>query len=356
MKKLLLLLMSANIGWAATPVANNLDFSNAAIQNIQNIGGRTTSSINLFSNNNQNVVLTAQGTGAVQLGSSPTAGTVFSNITSSTSALTFGLTGATNAGFVFTPSGTGQISLGAATNITAGNLTMSQNRSAQSVTASILNSNASNTASGANLALTTMTGGGNPFISFNILSSGQQWSMGIDNTHSSTDFQIYPAATLNNSPAPAFDLTTAGNVAFAGTISGQDGSFTSSGGIAGTISTTASAVVISSPATNATIMLTPKGNGNTQVGGNLNLVTAAAKINVPTGANASIGVTGAMAGSPGSVTVTSSNVTTSSLIFYVRKTGAGTLGQVSISAQSAGSFTLTSTSAETSTFNYWIIN
>jgi hypothetical protein len=97
--------------------------------------------------------------------------------------------------------------------------------------------------------------------------------------------------------------------------------------------------------------------GNIQASnGNLVLNMAGNKLVIATGANASTGVSGAMSGTPGTVTVTSSAVTTSSVIIYSRATSGGTLGQVSITAQPAGSFTLTSTGNETSTFNDLISN
>lgn len=81
-------------------------------------------------------------------------------------------------------------------------------------------------------------------------------------------------------------------------------------------------------------------------------------INVGTSSSTSAGTTLAMSGNPGSVNVVSSSITAASLIFYSRRIGGGTLGNIKISNQSgAGTFTLTSDSAnETSTFNYWIIN
>jgi len=98
--------------------------------------------------------------------------------------------------------------------------------------------------------------------------------------------------------------------------------------------------------------------GITLTTGNLTLSGASSKIliNAGTSTTASLGVTAAMSGTPGAVTVTSSAVTTSSVILFSRKTTGGTPGQVSITAQSAGAFTLTSTGNETSTFNYVIIN
>lgn len=70
----------------------------------------------------------------------------------------------------------------------------------------------------------------------------------------------------------------------------------------------------------------------------------------------SIGVTAAMAGSPGAVTVATTTSSASAIIFYSRATPGGTLGNVSITAQDGTGFTLTSTAAETSTFNWIIFN
>ena len=69
-----------------------------------------------------------------------------------------------------------------------------------------------------------------------------------------------------------------------------------------------------------------------------------------------MGLSGAMSGTPGVVTVSSPYIKVSSVILYSRNVAAGTLGNVSITAQSAGSFTLTSTANETSTFNYVVFN
>lgn len=94
----------------------------------------------------------------------------------------------------------------------------------------------------------------------------------------------------------------------------------------------------------------------TATNGNIVMGTIGNKIIVPTGSNASAGTSGAMSGSPGSVTVATTASSTTALIFYSRKTTGGTPGQVSISAQDGTGFTLLSTGNETSTFNWWIIN
>ena len=84
--------------------------------------------------------------------------------------------------------------------------------------------------------------------------------------------------------------------------------------------------------------------------------TLFSKLSVITGTNTSCGVTSAMAGAPGSVTVNSIAINLGSVVLYNRNTSGGTLGNVSISSQGASSFTLTSDANETSTFNYLVIN
>lgn len=98
-------------------------------------------------------------------------------------------------------------------------------------------------------------------------------------------------------------------------------------------------------------------SGNiTAANGNLTILTLGRKLSIATGVNSSVGVTSAMSGTPGTVSVSSSAVTTSSQILFSRATAGGTLGNVSISSQTTGNFTLLSDQNETSTFNYLIIN
>ena len=106
----------------------------------------------------------------------------------------------------------------------------------------------------------------------------------------------------------------------------------------------------------ASTSLTATAGAITATNGNLVLGTAGNKLSIATGANASVGVTAAMSGTPGTISVSTTACTTSSVILYSRATVGGTPGNVSISAQSNGSFTLLSTGNETSTFNYLIIN
>lgn len=90
--------------------------------------------------------------------------------------------------------------------------------------------------------------------------------------------------------------------------------------------------------------------------GNVELNTAGNKIIIATGANASVGTSAAMSGTPGAVTVATTASSATAKIFYSRATTGGTPGEVSITAQDGTGFTLTSTANETSTFNWWIIN
>jgi hypothetical protein len=90
--------------------------------------------------------------------------------------------------------------------------------------------------------------------------------------------------------------------------------------------------------------------------GNLNLNTAGNKINIATGANASIGVTAAMVA--GTVTVNTTAVTANSLIVLQHVTAGGTMGNLTYGSIVAGtSFVITSDSnTDTSTVLWWIVN
>lgn len=132
-----------------------------------------------------------------------------------------------------------------------------------------------------------------------------------------------------------------------------------------TATTSGGTVTLSIPSTfnapgsiTAATTLTATSGAITATNGNLVLSAAGNKllIHATTAASDSVGTTGAMSGTPGAVSVSTTACTTSSIILFSRATTGGTPGQVSITAQSAGSFTLTSTSNETSTFNYLIIN
>jgi hypothetical protein len=154
------------------------------------------------------------------------------------------------------------------------------------------------------------------------------------------------AVATINSLSPA-----GGNIVIAGTANQITATSAAS-----TVTLSLPSTVIAPGSVAATTTLTATLGAITATNGNLVLGTAGNKLSIATGANASVGTTAAMTGSPGTVTVTSTAVTTSSVILFARDTVGGTAGQVSISAQSAGSFTLLSTGNETSTFNYLIIN
>jgi len=79
---------------------------------------------------------------------------------------------------------------------------------------------------------------------------------------------------------------------------------------------------------------------------------------VPTGgAAAVVGVSAAMSGTPGSVTINTTAVTATSIILYAVQTAGGTQGNLRVSARVAGtSFTITSTANETSTIGWQLIN
>lgn len=97
--------------------------------------------------------------------------------------------------------------------------------------------------------------------------------------------------------------------------------------------------------------------GNTMLtNGNLSLGTAGNKINITTGSNASVGVSGAMTG--GTITISTTAVTASSIIILTHATLGGTQGILSVGTITAGtSFVINSSSGtDTGTVNWWIIN
>jgi hypothetical protein len=92
------------------------------------------------------------------------------------------------------------------------------------------------------------------------------------------------------------------------------------------------------------------------VNGNLALLTAGNKIKITTGSNASVGKSAAM--TAGSITISTTAVTSSSLIFLTHATVAGTQGILSVGTITNGtSFVINSSSAlDTGTVNWWIVN
>lgn len=93
-----------------------------------------------------------------------------------------------------------------------------------------------------------------------------------------------------------------------------------------------------------------------EVTGNLEFLTAGNKIKIATGSNASAGQSGAM--TAGSITISTTAVTSNSLIFLNHASVGGTQGILSVGTITAGtSFVINSSSAlDTSTVNWWIIN
>ena len=163
-----------------------------------------------------------------------------------------------------------------------------------------------------------------------------------------------------NGTANQITVTTASNVATISLPSAitTPGSLTTTTSLAATTTVTGGTGVI---ATTGGVTATAGGvtatvGAITATNGNLVLGTAGNKLLITTGANASCGVSGAMSGTPGAVTVSTTACTASSVILFSRATTGGTPGQVSITAQSTSGFTLTSTGNETSTFNWLIIN
>lgn len=93
-----------------------------------------------------------------------------------------------------------------------------------------------------------------------------------------------------------------------------------------------------------------------EVTGNLSLLTAGNKIKIATGTNASAGISGSM--TAGSITISTTAVTASSIIMLTHSVVAGTVGVLSVGTITAAtSFVINSSSAsDTSTVNWWIIN
>ncbi len=93
-----------------------------------------------------------------------------------------------------------------------------------------------------------------------------------------------------------------------------------------------------------------------EVEGNIELVTAGNKIKIATGSNASAGVSGAM--TAGTITISTTAVTASSLIYLTHASVGGTVGVLSVGTITAGtSFVINSSNAaDTSTVNWWIVN
>lgn len=158
---------------------------------------------------------------------------------------------------------------------------------------------------------------------------------------------------------------SAGNIKIAGTAnqittaaSGATVTLTLPAAITAPGSILATTTVASTTSMTAGTSITATLGNITATNGNLVLSAGGNKlvIHASTASTDSVGVSGNMSGNPGTVTVTTSACTVSSVILFSRATTGGTPGEVSITSQSSGSFVLTSTGNETSTFNYLIIN
>lgn len=200
-------------------------------------------------------------------------------------------------------------------------------------------------------AVATLTGGSGGAVSpsggnISILGTANQiTSTGSGAGHSIT-FSLPAAITAPGS------LTTTTSLVSTTTMTAGTGLTVTTGNAvvsAGNISATAGSV-------NAGTSMTATLGDITASNGNLSLATAGNKIIIATGANASVGTSGAMSGTPGVIAVATTASSATAKIFYSRATTGGTPGEVSITAQDGTGFTLTSTGNETSTFNWWIIN
>lgn len=144
---------------------------------------------------------------------------------------------------------------------------------------------------------------------------------------------------------------TGGNISILGTANQI-----TSAGSGSTITLSMPSAVLTPGSLTTTTSLTATLGNIVATNGSLSLGTAGNKIVIATGSNASVGVSGVMSGTPGTVTVATTACSATTLVFFSRKTAGGSLGDVSISAQDGTGFTLTSSANETSTFNWWIIN
>lgn len=186
----------------------------------------------------------------------------------------------------------------------------------------------------------------------NITIAGTANQIGVANAGSTVTLSLPAAITAPGS------LTTTTTLAAGTTLTAGTGITATTGNIVastGNITSTLGSVAAATSVTAGTTLTATLGN-ITATNGNLVMGAAGNKLIVPTGANASAGTSGVMAGTPGVVTVATTACSATALIFYSRATTGGTPGDVSITAQDGTGFTLTSTANETSTFNWWIIN
>lgn len=223
-------------------------------------------------------------------------------------------------------------SLGTFTSL--GDMITSRSAAGVNVTHQITNSD--NTSLTSNAQLEIATGGaasGDSGVVFQVSGVATNWFAGLDNSDSDA-FVISASPTAGTSNAMRIDHTSL-DVQFGGNVDLVAGNLTASG------------------------TLTASLGAITATNGNLVLGTAGNKINIAVGANASAGVSAALAGTPGTIVVATTAVTANSIIMISRNTPGGTLGNLSVPQASiiAGtSFVIDSDANETSTVNWWIIN
>ena len=321
--------LTADSGGVITPSGGNIDILGTANQ-ITTTGTANTITFTLPA------AITAPGsitaTTTVASTTTMTAGTGFTattgNIVASTGNITSTLGSVSAATTVTAGTGltvtTGNLAVSAGNALVTGNVIASKSDAGANVTVQATNSDNTNGASNGGVEIAVGgASGGDPYLSFQVSGvAASTMTMGLDNSASDL-FVISNSASIGTSNA--LTLTQAGALDATTSI---------------TAGTTLTATLGAITATN----------------GNLAMGTAGNKIIVPTGANASAGTSGVMAGTPGAVTVATTACSGTALIFFCRNVTGGTPGDVSITAQDGTGFTLTSTGNETSTFNWWIIN
>lgn len=315
--------LTGDSGGAISPSAGNITLAGTASQ-IATTGSGNTITFSLIGPYTPGTytahgVLIGEGTSSIAATVAGATGETLMGSTGAdpgwTSSPSFGGTVTAGTGITAT---TGDLTVSSGNATVTGNITASKSSAGTNVTVDATNSDNTNAASNAGVEIASGgSSGGDPYLSFQISGVGAStMTMGLDNSASDI-FVISNSTAIGTSNA--LSLTQAG-------------------------------------ALTATTSITATLGDITATNGNLVLGTAGNKITIPTGANASIGVSSAMSGTPGAVTVATTACSASSKVIYCRATAGGTLGQVSITAQDGTGFTLTSNANETSTFNWWIIN
>lgn len=176
-------------------------------------------------------------------------------------------------------------------------------------------------------------------IAGNFTLAGTTNQITVTTTAGTATFSLPVAITAPGS------LTTTTSLAATTTVTGGTGVTATTGNV----SATAGSV-------NAGTSITATLGNITATNGNLVLGTAGNKLSITTGANASIGISAAM--TAGSITISTTAVTASSIIMLTAKTPGGTPGILSVGTITAGtSFVINSSSGtDTSTVQWLIIN